>query len=383
MMKRFGILTSGGDTPGLNAAIRAIGKHLLHRCDCELIGIRDGFRGLYENRVTTLDDAALSGIITRGGTILGSSRDKPHRMPVNGVETDVTAICVRNIEKNGLDGLFCLGGGGTQKNSFRLHSEGVPVITLPKTIDNDIINTDTSFGFDTGMMIATEAIDRLHSTAHSHHRIIIVETMGHNVGWLALGAGLAGGADVILLPEIPYDEEVIADSIIARTRQGKRFSIVAIAEGSMPVSRYAKFRRRVLEKIKPDASEDVVAKKVAILNDAYRNRNSAILGKKLEKLTGKDARVTILGHLQRGGSPTAYDRLLATNIGSRSVIEALEGNWGNMIAVKGNSLETVPLESVVTSKKYIPVDHPWLATAASLGISLGSSSLTPKEQQEV
>lgn len=238
MKKRFGILTSGGDTPGLNAAIRAIGKYLLHQSEIELIGFRDGFRGMMENRTAAMDNSMLSGILTVGGTILGSSRDKPHRMPVDGTVRDMTKTIVANFSAHRLDGLFCLGGGGTQKNAYHLHQAGVPIITLPKTIDNDIINTDTSFGFDTAMMIATEAVDRLHSTAHSHHRIIIVETMGHNVGWLALGAGLAGGADVILLPEFAYDEQIIAESILERTRKGKRFSIIAIAEGSMPISRY-------------------------------------------------------------------------------------------------------------------------------------------------
>jgi len=371
MAETYGILTSGGDTPGLNAAIRSIGKTLMHLSGAKLIGFNDGFRGLAENRFCTLGDRELSGILIRGGTILGSSRDKPHRMPVNGEFVDMTDVIVENCRKNKLTGLFCLGGGGTQKNALRLAKAGINVLTLPKTIDNDIIETDTSFGFDTALGIATEAIDRLHSTAHSHHRIIIVETMGHNVGWLALGAGLAGGADVILLPEIPYSEKKIAEAIERRRSMGKRFSIVAIAEGSMPIERYRKFKREVTADLQPDTPKGVIAKLIAVRNDEYRNRNSAVLAESLEKMTEKEARVTILGHLQRGGSPSAYDRNLATHLGTRAVQEAFAGNWGKMIAVRGSSLKPVSLEKTVRDKKYIPHNHPWIISAKNMGITLG------------
>ncbi|KMM45006.1 6-phosphofructokinase, partial [Cellulomonas sp. A375-1] len=230
--KRVGILTAGGDSPGLNAAIRGFGKTAIGHYGMELIGFRDGVTGLVENRFVELDGAALSGILTVGGTILGTSRDKVHRWNVDGEVRDMVPTVVENYERNGLDALIMLGGGGTAKNAMRLVDAGLNVITLPKTIDNDIAMTDTTFGFATAMEIATEAIDRVHSTAHSHHRIILTEIMGHRAGWLTLGAGIAGGADIILIPEIPYTVESIAETIRARTARGSTFSVVAVAEGA-------------------------------------------------------------------------------------------------------------------------------------------------------
>ena len=231
--KRIGILTSGGDSPGLNAVIRGVGKTALGFYGLEIIGFRDGFRGLVEDRRLKLDKSTLSGILTVGGTILGTSRDKPHRMLIDGRTRDMTEVIKENYKKWGLDCLVCLGGGGTQKNALRLQQAGLNVVTLPKTIDNDVAMTDATVGFATALDIATETIDRLHSTAHSHHRIIVAEIMGHRAGWLTLGAGIAGGADVILIPEIPYDVEKIADAIRRRSRHGTNFSIVAVAEGAM------------------------------------------------------------------------------------------------------------------------------------------------------
>ena len=222
-IKRIGILTAGGDSPGLNAAIRGVGKTALGFYGMEIIGFRDGFRGLVEDRQLKLDKTALAGILTVGGTILGTSRDKPHRMVIDGRTRDMTDVIVKNYHKYELECLVCLGGGGTQKSALRLHQAGLNVITLPKTIDNDVAMTDATFGFATALDIATEAIDRLHSTAHSHHRIIIAEIMGHRAGWLTLGAGIAGGADVILIPEIPYDVEKIADAIKRRSRHSDQF----------------------------------------------------------------------------------------------------------------------------------------------------------------
>ena len=232
MGKHIGVLTAGGDSPGLNAAIRAIGKAARSYQDTDVIGFRDGFRGMMENRTMRLDTEVLSGILTVGGTILGTSRDKPHRMPIGGKLLDMTDVIVDNYKKHLLDALVCLGGGGTQKNALHLQQAGLNIVTLPKTIDNDVVMTDATFGFDTALGIATEAIDRLHSTAHSHHRIIVVEIMGHRAGWLALGAGIAGGADVILIPEIPYHVEKIAEAIRHRSVSGRHFSIVAVAEGA-------------------------------------------------------------------------------------------------------------------------------------------------------
>ncbi|HUM69846.1 MAG TPA: ATP-dependent 6-phosphofructokinase, partial [Chloroflexota bacterium] len=233
MTKYVGILTAGGDTPGLNSAIRAIGKTALGM-GMNVIGFRDGFHGLVGDRTMRLDGETLSGILTIGGTILGTSRDKPHKMLMGGKKLDMTDTMMETYRKHNLDALVCLGGGGTLKNAYRLMQKGMNIINLPKTIDNDVALTDVTFGFDTAVGIATEAIDRLHSTAHSHHRIIVVETMGHNTGWLALGAGLAGGADVILLPEIPYNVEIVAEAIKRRHRHGRGFSIIAVSEGAMP-----------------------------------------------------------------------------------------------------------------------------------------------------
>ncbi len=355
MSKLIGILTSGGDTPGLNSAIRAVGKTLLHQGGYTLVGYLDGFRGLMENRFVELDDTYLSGIITRGGTILGSSRDKPHKMPIGGKVMDMTDVIVENYHKNHLSGLVCLGGGGTQKNAYRLAKAGLNVLTLPKTIDNDIMHTDISFGFDTAMMIATEAIDRLHSTASSHHRIIIVETMGHKVGWLALGSGLAGGADVILLPELVYDEQVVADAILRRTREGKKFSIVVVAEGAI-----SQTMAMVL-------SEDNGKQKV----EQLLKTRTADLATKLEKLTGRETRVTILGHVQRGGTPTPYDRMISTALGSRCALEIMENRWGHMMAYQNNEIVPVALESVAGPVKYIPENHHLITCAKEMGVGLG------------
>ena len=230
--KRIGILTAGGDSPGLNAAIRAVGKSAVGEYGWEMIGFRDGFLGLAQNRFVRLNKTDLAGILTVGGTILGTSRDKPHRMMIDGQERDMTGAIVANYKKNKLDALVCIGGGGTHKNALRLVEKGLRILSIPKTIDNDVVLTDATIGFDTALGIATEAIDRLHSTAHSHHRIVIAEIMGHAAGWLTLGAGIAGGADVILLPEIPYDVERIAAAIRRRSQLGTNFSIVAVAEGA-------------------------------------------------------------------------------------------------------------------------------------------------------
>ena len=232
-IQRIGILTAGGDSPGLNAAIRGVGKTALGFYGMEIIGFRDGFRGLVENRRLRLDKTTLAGILTVGGTILGTSRDKPHRMVIDGRKQDMTGVIKANYKKWGWDCIVCLGGGGTQKNALRLHQAGLNVITLPKTIDNDVAMTDATFGFATALDIATDTLDRLHSTAHSHHRIIVAEIMGHRAGWLTLGSGIAGGADVILIPEIAYDVEKIAAAIKLRSRHGTNFSIVAVAEGAM------------------------------------------------------------------------------------------------------------------------------------------------------
>jgi 6-phosphofructokinase 1 len=372
MTKYVGILTSGGDSPGLNAAIRGIGKAAQGAFGMQIIGFRDGFRGLVNNRTIRLDGAALSGILTVGGTILGTSRDKPHRMPMGGKQLDMTDTIVETYKKHHLDVLVCLGGGGTQKNAFRLVQKGLNIVTLPKTIDNDVAMTDITFGFDTALGIATEAIDRLHSTAHSHHRIIVVEIMGHNTGWLTLGSGVAGGADVILIPEIPYDVNKIAKAIKQRSRKGKRFSIVAVAEGAVskedaPVLQEARDRKK---KAKSKEQKKKAAAKLAEV-EAQHVGNTLRLSKQLEELTRLESRVTILGHLQRGGTPSAADRLLATQLGTACAVLINDGVYGVMVAVCGEGIKPVPLEQVVGKRKTVPLEHHWLESARRVGTSLG------------
>ncbi len=372
MRTYVGILTAGGDSPGLNAAIRAVGKAAMNQHDMRLIGFLDGFRGMMENRTIRLDDGALSGILTRGGTILGTSRDKPHKMPVGDKMLDMTDLMVANYRKHDLDALVCLGGGGTQKNAYRLAQHGLNIITLPKTIDNDVGCTDITFGFDTALTTATEAIDKLHSTAHSHHRIIICEIMGHNTGWLALGAGIAGGADVILIPEIPYNIDRIAEAILRRSRGGSRFSIVAVSEGAMPegiAAELAITREQLAQTA--DKAERKVVKEQLVAIEARRADSKFVLPKRLEELTRLETRVTILGHLQRGGAPSPADRLLATQLGTACAGYLHEGRFGIMVAVRGEGTEAVPLEEVVGNRKNVPADHPWIRMAGDMGISLG------------
>ncbi|GAB4177500.1 MAG: ATP-dependent 6-phosphofructokinase [Rhodocyclaceae bacterium] len=373
MSKFVGILTAGGDSPGLNAAIRGVGKAVLGHYGMRIIGFRDGFRGLMENRTAQLDGGQLSGILTIGGTILGTSRDKPHKMPVGGKLLDMTDAIAANYRDNHLDCLVCLGGGGTLKNALRLKKKGLDVITLPKTIDNDVAGTDITFGFDTALGIATEAIDRLHSTAHSHHRIIVVEIMGHRAGWLALGAGIAGGADVILIPEIPYDADSVAEAIRARASGGKPFSIVAVAEGAiskqdLAAIAAARASGRKADRVK-DArkADDQQADAVELL---YADRTLR-LAKRLEALTGLEARVTILGHLQRGGAPSAADRILATRLGTACADLIAKGTYGVMVAAKGEATRPVRLEEVAGLVKTVPLDHSWIAAARRVGTNFG------------
>jgi 6-phosphofructokinase 1 len=363
MTRQIGILTAGGDSPGLNAAIRGVGKAAMGHYKMHVIGFRDGFRGLMENRSMALDGGQLSGILTSGGTILGTSRDKPHKMPVGGKILDMTDAIVGNYHDNHLDCLVCLGGGGTLKNALRLKQKGLNVVTLPKTIDNDVWGTDITFGFDTALGIATEAIDRLHSTAHSHHRIIVVEIMGHRAGWLALGAGIAGGADVILVPEIPYDTTSVAEAIRERARGGKPFSIVAVAEGAISAQDLA-----AIDAAKRRKKEDDTAADAAELIYAGRTLR---LAQQLEKLTGLEARVTILGHLQRGGTPSAADRILATRLGTAAADLIAKKKYGVMVAARGEDTRPLKLEDAAGKVKTVPPDHPWILSARRVGTNFG------------
>lgn len=385
MAKYVGVLTAGGDSPGLNAALRGMGKAAIESYGMQLIGFRDGFRGLMQDRITYLESSNLSGILTLGGTILGTSRDKPNAMPVGGKIMDMSDAMLDIYQKHHLDVLVCLGGGGTQKSALKLMQKGINVITMPKTIDNDVARTDVTFGFDTALGIATEAIDRLHSTAHSHHRIILVEVMGHKAGWLALGAGIAGGADVILIPEIAYDINKIAEAILHRSQKGKHFSIIAVSEGAMSIEdarleaeklaaeAEEKQKKQSKEKANGGKKEKKIKEKESDTEDldSYSTSHTLKLARQLEQLTSLESRVTILGHLQRGGTPSAGDRLLATRLGTACATLIEQGKYGVMVASRGDGTEPVPLEEVAGNRKVVPLDHPWIESARRVGTCLG------------
>jgi 6-phosphofructokinase 1 len=370
--RTIGILTAGGDSPGLNAAIRAVGKAAQRAHGMNVLGFKDGFLGLMQNRYDELDSEDLSGILTRGGTVLGTSRTRVDKVDLGaGKKVDGRPVMRDVVEQHNLEALVCLGGDGTVRNALKLADLGVPVLTLPKTIDNDVMGTDVTFGFDTAMSIATEAIDRLHSTAHSHHRIIVVEIMGHDVGWLALGAGLAGGADVILIPEVPYDVEAIASSIAARKAAGSSFSIVAVAEGA--ISREAASIRDSMT-AQLDTAEETERKAIKKRLKEFgstRTGGTAQLATTLAGLTGLESRITILGHVQRGGTPSPGDRLLATRLGTACADYIANGTHGVLVAARGESTEPVPLKKIAGQTRFVPLDHPWLGTARHLGIALG------------
>jgi len=370
--KHVGILTSGGDCPGLNAAIRGFGKAAIQRFGMDVLGFLDGFRGVVRDRSVKLETTLLSGILTDGGTILGTSRDKPHKMPVGGKVLDMTEAVVETYGKHRLDCLVCIGGGGTQKNALRLQKAGLNIVTLPKTIDNDVARTDITFGFDTAMQIGTEAIDRLHSTATSHNRVIVVELMGHRAGWLTLGAGLAGGADVILIPEIPYDVERVAEAIAARSQAGKHFSIVAVAEGAMSRAQHDEVQK--LADGKENASNKEERRAFSSQLDGFHadhTDHTLQLTEQLEALTGQESRLTILGHLLRGGTPSSFDRLLSTRLGTAAAQLVESGQYGVMASVQRDAIVPVPLEQVAGRKKLVPADHPWVESARLVGTSFG------------
>ncbi len=308
-----------------------------------------------------------------GGTILGTSRDKPHRMPVDGESVDMTEAIARTYRRHRLDGLVCIGGNGTAKNSLRLVKAGLKIVLLPKTIDNDVAETDATIGFATSLGIATDAIDRLHSTAHSHHRIILAEVMGHRAGWLTLAAGIAGGADVILIPEIPYRIESVVGAIRRRTESGTNFSIIAVAEGAQDVETNLRYtgmvsRRKATSSGTP---ERAVADAEIAAFDADHTGHSLRLAHQLEALTGLESRVSILGYVQRGGTPSAMDRVLAARLGNAGADLVAEGTFGVMVASDGDRTRTVPLEDVAGRLKLVPLDHALVATARNVGTCLG------------
>jgi 6-phosphofructokinase 1 len=364
-IRAIGVLTSGGDCPGLNAVIRAIGKTLSPE-GVEVFGFLEGFTGLTENRYIRLHDKELSGLLTVGGTILRTSRNKPHKMPIaDGGYRDMTGAAIETYNRLGLDGLICLGGGGTLKSAYHLMKEGgLNIITVPKTIDNDVFGTDVCFGFDTGMTIAAEAMDRLHTTASSHHRAMVVDIMGHNAGWLALASGVAAGADVILIPEIPYNLDVVARSLTDRMDHGKFFSIVAVAEGAIS-------QEDAEEKEKKKDDKKGKSKGKSKKNGEPAQAVSTLLAEHLEEVTGLETRVTSLGHLQRGGVPTPTDRVLCTQFGTKAAELALAGKFGMMVAKQGQEFVPLPLKEVAGKKRLVPLDHDLIQSARAVGTCLG------------
>ncbi|MBD3256856.1 ATP-dependent 6-phosphofructokinase [candidate division GN15 bacterium] len=367
--KRVGVLTGGGDCPGLNAVIRAIVRAAEHDYDMEVIGFQDGYEGLIENRYRVLDSRDVSGILAEGGTILGTSnRADPFRFPVlqgeEYVYLDRSSQALRNFESLGLDALIAIGGDGTMAASAGMAELGLPVIGVPKTIDNDLWGTDVTFGYDSALSIATEAIDRIHTTAQSHHRVMLVEVMGRYAGWIALGAGLAGGGDIILMPEVPYDISAVCEKIRDRNSRGKRFSIVVVGEGAKPIGGDMVVRQRI--KNSPDT----------IRLGGISNQVAA----QLEGLIHIECRVTILGHLLRGGSPTARDRILATRFGMEGLRRVWDGERNQMVALVGNEITCVPLKEVAGKIRKITPNHPWIRTAESTGVCLGYSDDVPAQE---
>lgn len=358
-MKRIGILTSGGDCQGLNSTIRAVGKTLYHHYGddgIEIYGIIDGYRGLIYGEYRKMKPDDFSGILTMGGTILGTSRQPFKLMRViDENSVDKVAAMKKNYKKLGLDCLVVLGGNGTQKTANLLSEEGLNVVSLPKTIDNDLWGTDRTFGFQSAVDIATNVIDCIHSTATSHGRVFIVEVMGHKVGWLTLYAGIAGGADIILLPEIPYDIDKVIKDIKARTDKGKNFSILAVAEGAISKELAALPKKQ---------------KKAALAEMKYPSISYEIAAQ-IEQATGQETRVTVPGHFQRGGSPDPYDRVLTTRFGVAAAQMIIDNNYGNMVALDNDKVVAVPLSKIAGKLKSVPKDSEIIATARKMGISFG------------
>ena len=359
-VRRIGLLTGGGDCPGLNAAIRAVTKTAVREYGMSVVGFKDGFEGLVEDEVRELSYDDVSGILTWGGTILGTSnRADPFRYCVVGRRTaswrDLSARAVKNARRRGVAALVCIGGDGTLTIARRLGEKGLPCIGIPKTIDNDLRETDVTFGFDSALRTATEAIDRLRTTAESHHRVMVVEVMGRYVGWLGLFAGVAGGGDVILIPEIPYRLEAVCNVVKGRSRKGRRYSIIVVSEGAAP-----------------EGGKPVVDRVVADSPDPIRLGGvGRALADEVEARTGLESRVTVLGHLQRGGEPTAFDRVLATRFGEEAVRLAARGRFGRMVGLRGDAIVSAPIRRAVESLKRVPRNHPLIRAARAVGTSFG------------
>jgi len=359
-IKRVGVLTGGGDCPGLNAVIRAVTKSLITRYNIDVIGIEDGFDGLIENRSRPLSYDDVSGILQIGGTILGTSnKANPFKHPVvkdgKTICIDCSEKVVQNADDLNIDALVCIGGDGTMSIAKKLIDKGLKIIGVPKTIDNDLYGTDITFGYDTAVSIAAEAIDRIHTTAQSHHRVMLVEIMGRYAGWLTLGAGIAGGADIILIPEIDYDLDAICQVMEKRNKKGRRFSIIAVAEGA-----------------KEKGGELTISRYIKDSPDKFRLGGVAVkLGNDIEDRTGLETRATILGHLQRGGTPTAFDRILSTCYGVGAADLIGQGTFNHMVALQGNKIVSVPIEQIGGKTRKVPLDDELINAAIEVGTSLG------------
>jgi len=335
---KIGILTAGGDCPGINAAIRGVGKTAILEYGMEVIGISSGFLGLINQEYVHLDENQLSGILTLGGTILGTSRENPFKKGSSFNTIDKPKLIKKHFRELGLDALVCIGGNGTQRTAAQLSEEGLNIIGIPKTIDNDVWGTDITFGFDSALMITTDAIDRLHTTANSHKRIMVIEVMGHHAGWLALYSGMAGGGDVILLPEIDFNINVVAKCLKKRAINKKPYSIVVVAEG--------------IATPKGESAAHYIASSIS-------------------ELTGLETRETILGYIQRGGSPSPMDRILATRYGAHAVELIAQKNFGQMVSLKGDTITSVPLSDVGGKLRLVPVNHPLIEKSRRMDICFG------------
>lgn len=339
---KIGILSSGGDCPGINATIRGVGKTAINKYGMEVIGIHNGFSGLLYKDVAPLTEASLSNILTMGGTILGTAREKEFRKILKSPDKKDQEVIKKSYKELGLDCLVCIGGNGTQKTTWQLSELGLNVIGIPKTIDNDVYGTDVTFGFNSAVDIATDAIDRLHSTASSHQRVMVIELMGHHAGWITLYAGMAGGADVILLPELGYDMNTVVNVLKARKKSGKAYSIVAVAEG------------------------------IEVEGGTDGHHPATYFARKIEELTGIEARETVLGYIQRGGSPSPYDRNLGTLLGGHAAKLINEGKFGRMVSVKGIDIITdVTLKEVAGKLRLVTPDHIMVKQGKRMGISFG------------
>ncbi len=357
---RIGLLTGGGDCPGLNAVIRAVTKSAMHRHKVEVVGVEDGYLGLIQNRMRHMNWGDVSNILTLGGTILGTSNQaNPEHYAVkkNGHTefADVTDRVLEHISANHLDALVCIGGDGTMTGAANLVRHGVNCIGVPKTIDNDLEGCDQTFGFDTAVNTAAECLDKIHSTAMSHHRAMVVEVMGRNAGWLALHAGVASGSDVILIPEIDYDMEKICELLIYRSRSGKRFSIICVSEGAKPKGGELTIHRRV--ETSPDP----------IRLGGIGNKLAA----DIEAATGLETRATILGHIQRGGTPTPFDRVLATSFGYHALDILMQGATGKLVVWRNGALDSVDITSVAGKQRKVPLTAPLLKAARAVGTVFG------------